>query len=59
MMRVPELCRSCPDVTQCREREDRAEIIRRCAARGLKAAQKQGNSEFIDVCQHILDELGG
>ena len=33
-------------------------IIRRIAERGLSAAQRQGNSEMIDLWQHLLDELG-
>ena len=32
-------------------------ILRRIAERGLKAAQKQGNSEMIDLWQHMLDEI--
>lgn len=32
-------------------------IIRRIAERGLKRAQKLEHSEFIDIFQHLLDEL--
>ena len=33
------------------------DIIRRIAERGLTRAQEKEDSEFIDVCQHILDEV--
>ena len=32
-------------------------VIRRIAERGLKRAQDQEDSEFVDIFQHILDEL--
>lgn len=32
-------------------------IIRRIAERGLKRAQERKDSEFVDVFQHMLDEL--
>lgn len=32
-------------------------VLRRITERGLKAAQKQKNSEMIDCWQHLLDEL--
>jgi len=32
-------------------------IIRRIAERGLKRAQEKQDSEFVDVFQHMLDEL--
>lgn len=34
-----------------------SDVIRRIAERGLARAQEQENSEFVDVFQHILDEL--
>ena len=32
-------------------------IIRRVAERGLKRAQEKEDSEFVDIFQHILDEI--
>ena len=38
--------------------EERLEIIRRIAERGMKLAhQNPKNNEFIDIFQHLLDEL--
>ena len=31
--------------------------LRRIAERGLRAAQRLGNSEMIDLWTHILDEI--
>ena len=33
------------------------EVIRRIAERGLKRAQELEDSEFVDIFQHLLDEL--
>jgi hypothetical protein len=34
------------------------QIIRRIAERGLRRAQERQDSEYVDLFQHILDELG-
>lgn len=33
------------------------DIIRRITEQGLARAQEKENSEFVDIFQHILDEL--
>jgi len=33
------------------------DIIRRIAERGLRAAQERKDSQFVDLFQHLLDEL--
>lgn len=33
------------------------DIIRRIAERGLKLAQARRDSSFVDLFQHLLDEL--
>ena len=33
------------------------QVIRRIAERGLKRAQEREDSEFVDIFQHILDEI--
>lgn len=33
-------------------------VIRRIAERGLKRAQEREDSEFVDIFQHLLDEIG-
>jgi hypothetical protein len=33
------------------------DVIRRIAERGLKMAQREYQSRYIDVFQHLLDEL--
>ena len=39
--------------------DENIEILRRIAERGLKVAQeeKENHSNFIDVFQHLLDEI--
>ena len=37
--------------------KDQIEIVRRIAERGLKHAQGTRNNQYIDLFQHILDEL--
>ncbi len=32
-------------------------LLRRVADRGLKRAQENGHSEYVDIFQHILDEI--
>ena len=34
-----------------------SDILRRIAERGLASAQKDKNSEYVDIFQHLLDEL--
>ena len=33
------------------------DIVRRVTERGLRRAQERGDSEFIDIFQHLMDEL--
>jgi len=33
------------------------DILRRIVERGLKRAQQDEDSEYVDIFQHILDEL--
>lgn len=33
------------------------EVLRRIAERGLKRAQHRRDSEYVDIFQHMLDEL--
>ena len=33
------------------------DVLRRIAERGLKRAQEDMDSEYIDIFQHLLDEL--
>jgi len=37
--------------------EDQKAILRRIAERGLAMAQGQRHSHFIDMFQHMLDEI--
>ena len=32
-------------------------VLRRIAERGLRRAQEQENSEYVDLFQHMLDEI--
>jgi heme/copper-type cytochrome/quinol oxidase subunit 3 len=32
-------------------------VLRRVAERGLKRAQEREDSEFVDIFQHMLDEI--
>lgn len=32
-------------------------LLRRVAERGLRRAQEREDSEFVDIFQHLLDEL--
>ena len=34
-----------------------SEVLRRIAERGLASAEKDKNSEYVDIFQHLLDEL--
>lgn len=36
---------------------EQVEIIRRIAERGLAKAQKNNDQEYIDLFQHLLDEI--
>lgn len=33
------------------------DVLRRIAERGLKRAQEQKDSEYVDIFQHLLDEI--
>lgn len=37
--------------------DDTNDNVRRITERGLKRAQEQGSSGYVDIFQHILDEL--